>query len=82
MKNQGFSSPGGSRGALETALRGLWNALGALLGAIFDAEGLGEPLASLLERSWGALGPKKSSSRRSWSALGANMELISANKRC
>ena len=59
MKNQGFSGPGGSRGALETALRGLWNALGALLGAIFDAEGLGEPLESLLERSWSALGPKK-----------------------
>lgn len=81
MKNQGFSGPGGSRGALEAALGGLWNALGALLGAIFDAEGLGKPLESLLERSWSALGPKKSSSSRSWSALGANLELITANKR-
>ena len=55
MKNQEFSGPGGSRGALEAALGRLWNALGALLGALEAPYNLLMPLEMLLGASWGRL---------------------------
>ena len=48
---------------------------------IFDAEGLGIALGSLLERSWRLLEPKKTVGERLKGGQEAHQDEISANKR-